>query len=223
MFLPQRDPAMVFLFFSSLPSLLRGLKGENLPSSFPYDFPAIVPPAADRNPFLARDPQEKQRTLWSGVLRSIVADIRPFLLPLLLLRFLAQFLFSCLPPIRSTPERSSFCYPHGPLLVFLRIIYLLLQFFHVRIVVCYDPLENWIVIIVKWKIFLEFVTNIIQNWIRTNKIFIKRIKSLEVKKDEQVIVCCIDIRFLKLNIYKTVHRIERYEIRDRRQQDGIFI
>lgn len=144
-------------------------------------------------------------------------------LPLLLLRFLAQFLFSCLPPIRSTPERSSFCYPHGPLLVFLRIIYLLLQFFHVRIVVCCDPLENWIVIIVKWKIFVDFVTNIIQNWITTNKIFIKRIKSLEVKKDEQVIVCCIDIRFPKLNIYKTVHRIERYEIRDRRQQDGIFI
>lgn len=89
--------------------------------------------------------------------------------------------------------------------------------------VCCDPLENWIVIIVKWKIFVDFVTNIIQNWITTNKIFIKRIKLLEVKKDEQVIVRCIDIRFLKLNIYKTVHRIERYEIRDRRQQDGIFI
>lgn len=131
-------------FFFFIPSkLVEGIKRGESAFEFPMIFQlSFCLPAADRNPFLARDPQEKQRTLWSGVLRSIVADIRPFLLLLFLLRFLAQFLFSCLPPIRSTPERSSFCYSHGPLLVFLRIIYLLLQFFHVRIVVCCDPLEN---------------------------------------------------------------------------------
>lgn len=66
-------------FFIFFPSLLRGLKERGV-----FQF---CLPAADRNPFLARDPQEKQGTLWSGVPRSIVADIRPFLLTLLLLRF----------------------------------------------------------------------------------------------------------------------------------------
>lgn len=148
MFLPQRDPAMVFLFF--IPSKLRGLKGENLPWSFPYDFPAIVLLASNRSEPVscARSTRKTENFMeWSSAFHRCRYSSLP--LPLLLLRFLAQFLFSCLPPIRSTPERSSFCYPHGPLLVFLRIIYLLLQFFHVRIVVCCDPLENWIIIIVK--------------------------------------------------------------------------
>lgn len=70
-------------FFIFFPSLLRRLKERGV---FPTIFQFCLP-AADRNPFLARDPQEKQGTLWSGVPRSIVADIRPFLLTLLLLRF----------------------------------------------------------------------------------------------------------------------------------------
>lgn len=70
-------------FFIFFPSLLRRLKERGV---FPTIFQFCLP-AANRNPFLARDPQEKQGTLWSGVPRSIVADIRPFLLTLLLLRF----------------------------------------------------------------------------------------------------------------------------------------
>lgn len=121
MFLPQRDSTMVFLHF--FPSLLRGLKKRGV---FPTIFQFCLP-AADRNPFLARDPQEKQGTLWSGV--PSLQIFVPSSLSSSFLDFLAQFLFSCLPPIRSTPERSSFRYPRGPLLVFLRIIYFLSELF----------------------------------------------------------------------------------------------
>lgn len=89
-YLPRREGDNVFTtkrfnngVSSFFPSLLRELKERGV---FPTIFQFCLP-AADRNPFLARDPQEKQGTLWSGVPRSIVADIRPFLLTLLLLRF----------------------------------------------------------------------------------------------------------------------------------------
>lgn len=146
MFLPQRDSTMVFLHF--FPSLLRGLKESGV---FPTIFQFCLP-AADRNPFLARDPQEKQGTLWSGVPRSIVADIRPFLLTLLLLRFSCpvSFLVFATDTIYSrtielplstwtiTRVSENNLFPFG---IFSRANH--------RV-----PLENWIIIIVKWEIIL---------------------------------------------------------------------
>lgn len=136
MFLPQRDSTMVFFHFFS--KLAEEIKREG---SFPYDFPILFASSRSEPVSCTRSTRKTGNFMewrWFPSLQIFV----PSSLSSSFLDFLAQFLFSCLPPIRSTPERSSFRYPRGPLLVFLRIIYFPSELFPVRIIVCPSKIES---------------------------------------------------------------------------------
>lgn len=105
-----------FLLLSS--KLAEGIKrGERKRVSLRV-FPMIFQlsfhlPAADRNPFLARDHgQEKENFMeWSSAFHpSRYTSLPPP--PSSWVSCPVSFLVLS-PPIRSTPERSSFCYPRG--------------------------------------------------------------------------------------------------------------
>lgn len=141
---------MVYLHFFSFLSppsskLAEGIKrGERKRVSlrvFPMIFQlSFYLPAPDRNPFLARDPHKKKRTLWSGIPRSILSDTRPFLL-LFLLTFLAQFLFSCYRRRYDLLPNDRVSVIHVDRIT-LPIIYFLLQLFHVRIITILSNIES---------------------------------------------------------------------------------
>lgn len=147
---------MFLHFFSSLPSLLKGLKGKRGRSAFEFSLRFSSYRSTCQQPigtrFLHAIRQEKQRTLWSGVPRSIVADIRPFLLlflmvscPVSFLVFAAdtiysrtiEFLLSTWTITRVSGNNLS------PFATFSREN---------------SSLEDWIAIIAKWGIFLCFLT-----------------------------------------------------------------
>lgn len=144
-------PSLFFISYSSLPSLLRGLKGER-GSGSPFEFSlwfssyrsTCQQPIGTR--FLHAIMDKKKRTLWSGVPRSILPDTRPFL-HLLLLGFLAQFLFSCYRPRYDLlpNDRVSVIHVDSPNNLFSFATFSRANHRH--------PFQDWIAIIVKWGYF----------------------------------------------------------------------
>lgn len=140
MFLPQRDSTMVFFHFFS--KLAEGIKREG-------SFPVLFASSRSEPVSCTRSTRKTGNFMeWS----SIVADIRPFLLILLLLRFSCpvSFLVFATDTIYSrtielplstwtiTRVSENNLFPFG---TFSRANH--------RV-----PLENWIIIIVKWEIIL---------------------------------------------------------------------